>query len=800
MSFTNFENGMYIVGTDFRIRYANDTLKGFFPKVVEGKLCYESIADRTEPCTFCPIANKLEKGKLLFNSPNFSRYGAAFANINTPEFKDCYSILIQEVASPNMLSKYDEDEMNAFIMQQKELQTRNTIIQTLAEEYSSIYYIYEENGVFKCTKNYDENSTNSYSTTDIATSSYDTIFHLYADKKVHPEDKKLFIEGTSLETVTATIFNSRTPYELNYREIDNGTTKYMQIRFIPILVDGQAPKVIVAFRCIDNIVLKELAQQAETQKVLDNAQQRLKVIEGLCCEYETLYYVDATRDIAIPYLVSDKWPEEYKQNFLFREVPFTQYFHQYIDNDVAPNQREFVKAQTEINLVTNKLKESPHHRINFEVLAENKLLHFQIFIARIGEPHEQVWAFKSIEETVAEQVKQHRILIDALDKARKAEQAKSNFLFNMSHDIRTPMNAILGFNTIAEKNIENTPVALDALKKAKNSGQHMLSIINDILDMARIENNKLEINNDVVNFSKLVEELQEMFSHEMAKKDVEFITSINIKTPAIYTDALRISQVITNLLSNALKFTNSGGKVTFQVSELRSLDDTAHFQIRIEDTGVGMSEEFQKHLFNAFEREHNSTKSGVQGTGLGLAITKNLVSLLGGTLTYNSMLGIGTEFTVTFKAKKADFAPTKENKATELHPDLKGKRILVVEDNMINREIARELLEEEGFIIEEAEDGTVAVEMIEKSAKGYYEFVLMDIQMPIMNGYTATRKIRSSYNSEIADIPIIAMTANAFTEDRKNALDAGMNEHVPKPLDIDKLLEVLNQVYLETHK
>ena len=147
MSFTNFENGMYIVGTDFRIRYANDTLKGFFPKVVEGKLCYESIADRTEPCTFCPIANKLEKGKLLFNSPNFSRYGAAFTNINTPEFKDCYSVLIQEVASPNMLSKYDEDEMNAFIMQQKELQTRNTIIQTLAEEYSSIYYIYEENGV-----------------------------------------------------------------------------------------------------------------------------------------------------------------------------------------------------------------------------------------------------------------------------------------------------------------------------------------------------------------------------------------------------------------------------------------------------------------------------------------------------------------------------------------------------------------------------------------------------------------------------------------------------------------------------
>jgi CheY-like chemotaxis protein len=212
-----------------------------------------------------------------------------------------------------------------------------------------------------------------------------------------------------------------------------------------------------------------------------------------------------------------------------------------------------------------------------------------------------------------------------------------------------------------------------------------------------------------------------------------------------------------------------------------------------------MSEDFQKHLFNAFEREHNTTKSGVQGTGLGLAITKKLVNLLGGTLTYNSMVGFGTEFTLTFKAEKAHENIQNKESITELLPELKGKRILVVEDNIINREIARELLEEEGFIIDEAEDGTIAVEKLEKSEKGYYEFVLMDIQMPIMNGYTATRKIRGSDNVNIANIPIIAMTANAFNEDRKNAFEAGMNEHIPKPLDLDKLTEVLNRIYLETH-
>lgn len=798
MAFLNFENGLYIVGSDFKIRYANDVLKDFFPKVVEGCLCYNAIANRDEPCTFCPVAQKLEKGRLLFNSPNFSRYGAAFTNIDTPEFKDCYSVMVQQIASPEMLQKLDEDQMHALLMQQKELQNRNFIIENLSSEYEIIYFVCEENGVLKCTKYYDQSGSNSYETGEMMLSSYDFLFANYAELHIHPEDREMFLEETKVEKVRYCLFRENKPFELNYRELHNDITKYMQIRFIPVKAKNTT-NVIIAFRCIDNIVEQELEERERTEQLLNNSNQRLRVIGGLCAEYESLYYVDAKRDIGIPYILSELFPEEFKKN-LHKEIPYIRAFHAYIDGCVAPSQCEYIKAQTELHTVTNKLKDTLCTRINYEVPFEGKMLHYQIYIARIGEPHEQVWAFKSIEETVEEQVKQHRILIDALDKARKAEQAKTNFLFNMSHDIRTPMNAILGYNTIAEKNIEDREVALDALKKAKHSGQHMLGIINDILDMARIENDKIELNNDIVDFSNLVEELKEMFTHEMAKKDIEFITSLKITTPAIYTDSLRISQIITNLLSNALKFTKPGGKVTFQVAELNSPDDTAHFQIRVEDTGVGMSEEFQKHLFNAFEREHNTTKSGIQGTGLGLAITKNLVELLGGSLTYNSMLGIGTEFTVTFKAKKATELPPTQKEDIVLIPELQGKRILVVEDNMINREIARELLEDEGFVIEEAEDGTIAVDMLEKSSEDYYTFVLMDIQMPIMNGYTATRKIRSSYNSNIANIPIIAMTANAFTEDRKNALDAGMNEHVPKPLDIDKLIDVLNRVYKETHQ
>ncbi|MBE6750985.1 MAG: response regulator [Ruminococcaceae bacterium] len=794
----NFECGMYIVGKDYRIRYANDTLKNFFPKVVEGSLCYNTIANKNEPCTFCPVHNKFEKGRLLFNSPDFNRYAAGFTNIDTPEFKDCYSVIIQQIASPELLAKYEKNELDAIIEQQRELQNRNFIIETLAEEYTSIYFISEENGTFKCTKNYDKNSASTFSTADVALTSYDSIFSTYAKTHVHKDDRKMFLEETRLENIKTCIFRDHKPFELNYRELYDDKQRYMQIRFIPIFVDKDSPKLIVAFRCIDNIVEQELEQRKETEDLLENSNQRLRVITGLCTEYESLYYVDAKRDVGIPYILSDNFDEEFRKNLL-HEIPYTPSFHAYLDICVAPSQREYLKAQTELRLVTEKLRETPCFRINYEVPFEGKILHYQIYIARIGEPHEQVWAFKSIEETVEEQLKQHRILLDALNQAKKAETAKSNFLFNMSHDIRTPMNAILGFNTIAEKNIDNKDLALDALKKAKHSGEHMLSIINNVLDMARIGSGKLELNREIVNFPELVDKLKEMFVHDMAQKDIVFNTNFNINTEMIYSDSLRISQIIINLLSNALKFTHSGGSITFQVSEMKSVDEKAYYQVRIEDTGVGMSEEFQKHLFNAFEREQTATQSGVQGTGLGLAITRNLVNLLGGSLTYNSMVGVGTEFTFTFKAEKADVEEIKSKEEISLLPELKGKRILIVEDNVINREIARELLEDEGFIIEEAEDGTVAVSMLESKEKGYYEFVLMDIQMPIMNGYTATRKIRGSDNTDIADIPIIAMTANAFSEDKKNAFDAGMNEHIAKPLDIDTLIDVLNKVYKETH-
>ena len=410
MALTNFENGLYIVGRDFKIRYANDTLKEFFPKVVEGCLCYNAIVDRDEPCTFCPIAQNLEKGRLLFNSTNFCRYGAAFTNINTPEFKDSYSVMVQQIASPEMLQKLDSDQMQALLMQQTELQNRNFVIETLAAEYEIIYFVCEENGVFKCSKYYDQKGTNSYETGDLTISSYDELLANYANLHIHKDDRAMFLEETQLVNVRNCIFKDNDIFELNYRECHDDIVKYMQIRFIPVKSENSV-NVIIAFRCIDNIVEQELEQRKETEELLENSNQRLRVITGLCTEYESLYYVNAKQDIGIPYILSDKFPEEFKKN-LFREIPYTAGFHAYLDFCVAPSQKEYLKAQTELRLVTEKLKEVPCFRINYEVPYEGKLLHYQIYIARIGEPHEQVWAFKSIEETVEEQLKQHQILLD----------------------------------------------------------------------------------------------------------------------------------------------------------------------------------------------------------------------------------------------------------------------------------------------------------------------------------------------------------------------------------------------------
>ncbi len=410
----------------------------------------------------------------------------------------------------------------------------------------------------------------------------------------------------------------------------------------------------------------------------------------------------------------------------------------------------------------------------------------------------------TMDNTVAveNEIRQKSLIEDALLRAESASRAKTRFLSNMSHDIRTPMNAIIGFTTLALTHIDNRERVQGYLEKIDVSSSHLLSLINDVLDMSRIESGKIHLEETECNLPDVMNELENMLAAEMQSRSLEFYIDMeDVADGRIICDSLRLNQILLNLLSNAMKFTAPGGSICVRIVETPEKDgDKTIYEFRVKDTGIGMSEEFQKRLFEPFEQERSSTISGVQGTGLGMAITRNLVEMMSGTISVVSEKDVGTEFIVYIPVKKvsAGQAETVAGEKQENTPaatmSLEGKRILLVEDNDLNREIAGEILGEAGLLVEEAEDGSIARDKLLEKGPGYYSLVVMDIQMPVMDGYTATRAIRSFEDKELANIPIIAMTANAFEEDKRKALEMGMNAHIAKPIDVKQLLDALEQI------
>ena len=383
----------------------------------------------------------------------------------------------------------------------------------------------------------------------------------------------------------------------------------------------------------------------------------------------------------------------------------------------------------------------------------------------------------------------------AVQRETKANLAKREFLFNMSHDIRTPMNAIIGFTALAQTHIDDRGQVEDYLKKISVSSQHLLSLINDVLDMSRIESGKVTLEAKPVHLPELVHELRDIVQAVVSEKDLSLtLDTVGVENEDVIADPLRLEQILINVLANAVKFTPDGGQISLWIVQKDTAPaGYADFEFHIKDNGIGMSEEFQKHIFEQFARERTSTVSKIQGTGLGMAITKSLVDMMGGRITVKSEQGKGSEFTISLRF------PIGEAKTEQTPPAAKasaftGKKLLVVEDNELNLEIASTLLKEAGFEVDTAENGKIAVEKVEAASADRYDLILMDIQMPEMDGYEATRRIRALPDTKKAALPIVAMTANAFEDDRKNALRAGMNGHIAKPLDIQKLFQVLSEL------
>lgn len=534
------------------------------------------------------------------------------------------------------------------------------------------------------------------------------------------------------------------------------------------------------------------------QESIMREQKRLQIINALGHAYSFILLVDIKKNTLEVVKSADVAGPNYRKKDLSNELQ-----KEYIDSMIAPSFRKSYLEFTDMGNMESRLKE--HDSLScISQTIEGTWIRSMIVPQKYDEKGNLstvLLAISDVTEEKEHELEQDRILRNALSSAEHANRAKTAFLNNMSHDIRTPMNAIIGFTSLAAEHLDDREIIRDYLEKISTSGKHLLSLINDVLDMSRIESGSVKIENTNVHLPDILEDLKTIILESVhAKQQKLLIKMQDVVHEDIITDKLRLTQVLLNIISNAVKFTPVGGTIHILVEEKASQKaGYAVYSFCIKDNGIGMSKEFQEHVFDSFARERTVTESGITGTGLGMAITKNIVDLMGGTIHLTSKQGEGSEFIVTLECELADKAVQDKQcscpKAGQKHLDYSGKKVLLVEDNELNREIATEILKSLGLNVDCAADGMEAVEIMSSEAGNQYDMIFMDIQMPKMDGYTATREIRTLKDTKKANVPIIAMTANAFDEDRKKAIKAGMNGHIAKPIDVNVILQNLDRIF-----
>ncbi len=542
---------------------------------------------------------------------------------------------------------------------------------------------------------------------------------------------------------------------------------------------------------------------------LENSLQ-LEMIQCLASDYETCYYVDLEAGMFDILRMSEYMEKRFRRTFeVFLNYDYEKAYRSFVDRDVAPQDKNMLIDLMSAENVIHHLKEKESYSVRFLARGENdELIHSMLKWVRVSnDPTKVILGQANVEEEFKESERQKKFLEDALDQARHANEAKSTFLSNMSHDIRTPMNAIIGYTEIAQVHVDDEKKVSECLGKIMVASKHLLDLLNNVLDMSRIESGRARLLEEDYRISELIHDIWTIEGGAIQDKNINYsINMSELKDDAVVCDKLRMKQMLLNFVNNAVKYTPYGGDISITVSQKKAvLPDYSRYEVRVKDSGIGMSEEFQKRLFMPFEREQSSTQSGIEGTGLGMSLAKNILDMIGGTVSVKSEKGVGTEFIITFDLKrqtyrnmadKIEIEYVQNSDASAIKEQMKlqkGGNILLVEDNLLNREIAREILEEAGFTVREVEDGDLAVEEMMRAKPGDYDLVLMDIQMPTMNGYEATKEIRKLKDPDISRIPIVAMTANAFEEDRQRAKESGMNGFITKPVVIEKLLEEIGK-------
>lgn len=576
--------------------------------------------------------------------------------------------------------------------------------------------------------------------------------------------------------------------EIYHKAIPNGTGfRHFLARAIRLSSEKDHFKIILGFYSVDEIMKKE--QEIELQR---------EIIEGLGKEYFSVLAVELDKDRVFSCRESGENGKIISDFCRKCGNRWSKIIPSYAKTMVSDNTNGEFEKQLDLEVLRSQEED---YSMTYEFKSEKGIMYHQVRVAYVKKKdgtRVAVVGTRNIDSLIKKERMQEEKLKKAYAAAENANKAKTEFLNNMSHDIRTPMNVILGYNQLMKSQLTE-PKQFDYHKKIEQSGKLLLSIINNVLDMARIESGKMKVDENYEVVGEIIDEIISTFSSKAKEKEIHLSGSMQVTHRNILCDGTKIREIYVNLVSNAIKYTPRGGNVTITVEEL-PCEKEGYIKIKgeVEDTGIGMSKEYLPTLFEPFSREHNTTIGKVGGTGLGMSVVKRMIDLMGGSIEVKSELGKGTVFTFTLMHKIADekYYSKKIETAdvSDTGENLHGKHVLLAEDNDLNAEIAIAVLEEIGLIIERVEDGIQCVNRIEQMPSGTYDLILMDIQMPNMDGYKATQCIRRLDDKKKSEIPIIAMTANAFEEDKKRAFDAGMNGHIAKPIDIDKLEEVILSV------
>lgn len=588
------------------------------------------------------------------------------------------------------------------------------------------------------------------------------------------------------------MLKTKNSYSITYRiERPDSVEIYNRAKFVKMDL-GEGRFFLFGIKDDDAEIRSELYEVAENHA-------REDLVSVLAEDYRSLYLYNFSEDkivVAEYRAKSDAWASSGKN--ISREIKD---YKAFFDKMVHPEDRKLIMFLEDKYSLLKELASKKRKTVVFRQLIDGEYRYVELLVAKaepVFEPPVNVaLGFKEIDAVYREKIEQSKKLAEALEKADVASKAKSNFLFSISHDIRTPMNAIIGFTDIAKKNMDNSDKVADCLDKIQTSGQHLLNLINNVLDMSHIEAGKLQGEVKLIDIQEEGEAIVTICRGMAEDNDITFnFAKRDIKNRAVYADVLHLNQIMMNICSNAIKYTEPGGVVSFTIRELKNAEKGyAKFSFVVEDNGIGMSPEFLETVYDPFTRSRTATTSGIQGTGLGMAIVKHLVEYMGGTINIESRLGEGTTVSVvlSFKLKKR-IKNSDENLNEEV--SLAGRKVLVAEDNELNREIIEAILLEKEMQVEMVENGKEALDIIVDKGIDYYACVLMDIQMPVMDGYAATKEIRKLKDGE--HLPIIALSANAFVEDKRKSLGAGMNAHIAKPINVGELMGAIRKSIKES--